>query len=658
MVVQHNLTAMNSNRMLGLSNSVLANSSEKLSSGYRVNRAADDAAGLAISEKMRRQIRGLTQASANCQDGVAICQIADGALDEVHDMLKRCEELAVKAANDTNTSEDREYIQSEINALVSEIDRVHSTTVFNEQNVFSGNGITPLAKAPSGNISFITDSGIMVEIGLVDADGNRIASADDSSATGTANSSAVADSELAQFAKLAAANAVSKLASTYPNLFSAASTSNIQVGLDLSNIDGKGNTLASASLSMRSSSGNVIMSYRMKIDTTDYPINQFASFSDAKKADLAAVIAHEMTHLMMYDTVTNKMVGSGSFPQWFIEGTAQTSSGDNGWLSNRLNAGSTDEQIEKYMAKLSSMPYGAGYLATMYLGMSASGEPMSDVSSANIAKGLDKILTDVATGKSFSDAIKDNTGGKFTSVSYFEKKFKEASGDSLAFARDLINERGADGAGSILYPLNSSEAAAFDPAFLSSAAGSYTINPENKWFSNGYGANINWPQIGDHEGEGGGNGNGFMIQAGAESGQYIHLQQFNISAEALLGGETLDVIGNNVGAGTNGYTSGNISATHNSSEAAGNVINLIKEADRRVSVVRSYYGAVQNRLEHTIKNLNNIVENTTAAESQIRDTDMAREMVRFSNTNILAQAGQAMLAQSNQANQGILSLLQ
>ena len=658
MVVQHNLTAMNSNRMLGLSNLTLAKSTEKLSSGYRVNRAADDAAGLAISEKMRRQIRGLTQASANCQDGVSICQIADGALDEVHDMLKRCEELAVKAANDTNTSEDRAYIQSELDALATEIDRVHSTTVFNEQKIFSENGITPAYKAPSGNISFLTDGGIQVEVGLIDVDGNRISAADDAAATGTVNSTDVANSELAQFAKLAAANAVSKLASAYPNLFATSSTNNIQVGLDLANIDGKGKTLASASLSMSSSSGNVIMSYKMKIDTTDYPISQFASFSDAQKADLAAVVAHEMTHLMMYDTVNTGMVGSDKFPLWFIEGTAQTSSGDNGWLSNSLDAGSTDAEIKSYMSQITGMPYGAGYLGTMYLGMSASGASMSDVTGTNIAKGLDKILTDVAKGKSFDDAIKDNTSGKFTSVGDFVNEFKTASGDSLAFAKDLISARGTNGAGSILYPLNNSEAQAFAPGSLSSASGSYTINPENTWFSNAYGTDINWPKMGDDEGTGGGNGNGFYIQAGAESGQYIHLKQFNISADALLGGQKMDVTGNYSEPGAGGYNSGDVSVTHSSAEAAGNTINLIKEADRRVSIVRSYYGATQNRLEHTIKNLDNVVENTTSAESQIRDTDMAQEMVRYSNTNILAQAGQAMLAQSNQANQGILSLLQ
>ena len=133
MVVQHNITAMNSNRMLGITTSTQAKSTEKLSSGYKVNRAADDAAGLAISEKMRRQIRGLTQASLNAQDGISCVQTAEGALAEVHDMLQRMNELVDKAGTDTLASADRGYIQSELDALVSEIDRVRETTTFNER---------------------------------------------------------------------------------------------------------------------------------------------------------------------------------------------------------------------------------------------------------------------------------------------------------------------------------------------------------------------------------------------------------------------------------------------------------------------------------------------------------------------------------------------
>ena len=138
MVVQHNLTAMNSNRMLGLTTSAQAKSTEKLSSGYKINRAADDAAGLSISEKMRRQIRGLTQASANAQDGISCVQTAEGALNEVQDMLQRINELAVKGENGTLTSTDRAYIQSEVKQLMSEIDRVQSTTTFNEQSLLDG----------------------------------------------------------------------------------------------------------------------------------------------------------------------------------------------------------------------------------------------------------------------------------------------------------------------------------------------------------------------------------------------------------------------------------------------------------------------------------------------------------------------------------------
>ena len=138
MVVQHNLTAMNSNRMLGITSKTQAKSTEKLSSGYKINRAADDAAGLAMSEKMRRQIKGLSQASLNAADGISCVQTAEGALNEVHDMLQRINELAVKGENGTLTSTDRQYIQSEVKQLMSEIDRVQSTTTFNEQNLLDG----------------------------------------------------------------------------------------------------------------------------------------------------------------------------------------------------------------------------------------------------------------------------------------------------------------------------------------------------------------------------------------------------------------------------------------------------------------------------------------------------------------------------------------
>ena len=155
MVVQHNLTAMNSNRMLGVTTSKQAKSTEKLSSGYKINRAADDAAGLSISEKMRKQIRGLTQASSNAQDGISAVQTAEGALNEVQDMLQRMNELAVKAANGTNSEDDRNYIQDEVNQLIKEIDRVSTTTKFNETYLLKGDeSITE----PTSNKATFTDA--------------------------------------------------------------------------------------------------------------------------------------------------------------------------------------------------------------------------------------------------------------------------------------------------------------------------------------------------------------------------------------------------------------------------------------------------------------------------------------------------------------------
>ena len=141
MVVQHNLTAMNANRQLGITTSAQAKSSEKLSSGYKINRAADDAAGLAISEKLRSQIRGLNQASDNCQDGISLIQTAEGALNETHSILQRLNELAVKSSTDTNTTEDRGYIQQEVDALTTEITRISTDTEFNKMKLLSG-GIT------------------------------------------------------------------------------------------------------------------------------------------------------------------------------------------------------------------------------------------------------------------------------------------------------------------------------------------------------------------------------------------------------------------------------------------------------------------------------------------------------------------------------------
>lgn len=155
MVVQHNLQAANTNRQLGITTSAQAKSTEKLSSGYKINRAADDAAGLSISEKMRSQIRGLNKASSNAQDGVSLVQTAEGALNETHSILQRMNELATQAANGTNTSVDRSAIRAELDQLTSEINRIQSTTQFNTMNLLDGtfSGATKQMKLQVGALS-------------------------------------------------------------------------------------------------------------------------------------------------------------------------------------------------------------------------------------------------------------------------------------------------------------------------------------------------------------------------------------------------------------------------------------------------------------------------------------------------------------------------
>lgn len=684
MVVQHNMMAMNGNRLLKINTGTISKNTEKLSSGYKINRAADDAAGLAISEKMRRQIRGLTRASENAQDGVSFCQIADGALNEIHDMLKRGKQIAIQASNATLSDTDRSYLQQEVAALNKEIDRVSTTTVFNEINIFKKGGTVyytdDMIDRPNISANQESESNIYIEWSLVDVDGNKIGSVNGSNAVGSATS--YAGSDIAQFIQKTASETVNKLASSYPTLFSKASTSGINIGLNLANIDGGGNVLASAGLSMSSSNSSTKMNYVLNVDTSDYPIDSFSSVSDDKKADLAATIAHEMTHLVMYDTVTSSMLDgrTTSFPDWFVEGMAQTSSGDNGWVSNRLNPSSSDAEVKNYMSKLYSMPYGAGYLGTMFLGAAASG--VSDIktaTSADIKKGLDKILSEVATGKSFNQAIADNT--KYANLSSFENAFREAEGDSLGFVKNLLTARGSSGAGSLLgSSLGAAEKDVFS-ANPSGVAGNYTIQTGNTQYENVVNTGIKLSPVGDNgsgedggedDGDYGGMGNNpggggaggaggpsnpmlgivyhgdFNLQVGSEMGNLLKVWQFDASASALF----LRFDGT-PGSVTCYSRKMNVSTI----ERAQMSLEDIDNADQRVSSIRSYYGATQNRLEHTIKNLDNVVENTTAAESAIRDTDMAKEMVAYSNNKILQQASMSILGQSNQSNQDILRLL-
>ena len=457
MVVQHNLTAMNSNRMLGLTTTSQAKSTEKLSSGYKINRAADDAAGLSISEKMRKQIRGLTQASANAQDGISTVQTAEGALNEVQDMLQRMNELAVKSSNGTNSEDDREYIQNEIDQLTTEIDRVSTTTKFNEMYLLQGEG-RQQAKAKNE----------LTNISLTGADGTTLV-----------------DTNIK--ASIAAGN-------TY-------TAGKVTVGSVTAEI-----TSGTASIDQSNISGAL----KKVLDATD----------------AAVTFAHKV---------------DGGVDKWTVDNVDYTAAQ---LKEMGLNASGTDGiEITKKFTASSNLPTGVSV----------------DATGAKLA-GL-------SIGTELNVTLKTDTA---------------ANGNGMTVV-------------------------AYDPTYAPKALS-------------------------------------FDLQVGADSSKdnKISVEIESMSASGLgLFDDTGRLL-------VNGKDSKNADAA----------INTIANAIQKVSTQRSALGAVQNRLEHTINNLDNVVENTTSAESQIRDTDMATEMVKYSNNNILAQAGQAMLAQSNQSNQGVLSLLQ
>ena len=649
MVISHNLQAMNAQRQLGNVSTDIAKNTEKLSSGYRINRAADDAAGLSISEKMRKQIRGLSQASENSQHGVSFVQIADGALTEVHDMLDRMVELTVQAANGTNSSFDRSAIQKEIDQLTKEINRVQETTQFNKIPVFSENGHSPDEGIFNSNIisAAILDTGSSkFTFAYMDSTGNTV-NTQETTATGKVNSGL--NKDFADFVVNAASSAASKITTAYPSL--AKASSNVKIGLNVQNIDGKNNTLASAQLSMRYTSEWTQMTYTMNIDSSDYNPASFSSMSDAQKADLAATIAHEMTHLIMQDTLTGGMIGDNTFPTWFIEGTAQTSSGDGGWVYNGIGASTDDASIKSYMSKLDSLPYGAGYLATMALGYEVAKvqNSASTIVPSTIKDGLDKlfdILVSQGQNQNLNTAINAATNGKYQSLSDFETKFKSGESDLLSDVKSILiqkNNAVNPESGSLLAgSLGEAQSVTFKPANITNVTGvKYVLDPAATAFANSFGTGfptVPQPVRGARHGVSEG-GEDINVHAGADADMTnkIAIKRYDISAMAIFDGDKVDVM---------------------TEDSATKSIDIVGMAKERVSRVRSYYGAIQNRLEHTIKNLDNVVENTTAAESQIRDTDMASTMVEYTKNNILMQAGQSMLAQANQSTQGVMSLLQ
>lgn len=728
MVIAHNLKAMNSQRQLSIVSGTVSKKAEKLSSGYRINRAADDAAGLSISEKMRRQIRGLTKATENAEDGISMVQIADGALSEVQDMLQRMNELCVQASNGTNAASDRQNIQDEVSQLITEIDRVAETTKFNETYLLNGslsNGGRGAYNLAINNRKFeaIKDkyfedkerirreeeerqkqreeerwtalngayAGQEVSAETVaNTEGIKLVYIQDPVVTtqkpgaGVVNGAgptAAGYSDLKnKLQNEIVPNAVEAIIKAYSPAFDFLKGSGIGIGLKLSNPANDPNlsptTLAYVGVGHGSYSNNTVVSnmltYQLCVNLDS--INQ-GNLTEQKRNELEVTIVHEMMHAFMDEALTNGMIGvengqnnkNEQFPKWFKEGMAQTAAGGyydhndwvngNGALNIQVNDSLANIQaaLTKYQIGGASNEsnYGSGYLACMYLGYLAGGKALS---ASGIQTGLGKILGDIRGGKSLQDVIKDLTGKN--TIAAFENGFA-SDNNVLTFVQSLTNlvQGGTGGVvgnltrpDDILANTNNPGVSLFKldikndtvvneyPNDYEVFVGGSATNGGKPGSTGSTGGNVPWDKpLQIAAGRKPVTGFGSAIHAGTDADMnnkiYVYIDAMDA---ASIGVDQVDV---------------------RTEDLASLSIERVSLALAMVSAQRSELGACQNRLEHTVSNLDNVVENTTASESQIRDTDMAREMVAFSNANILQQAGQAMLAQMNQSSQGVLSLI-
>ena len=631
MVVQHNMQAMNANRMLNVTTSAQSKSTEKLSSGYKINRAADDAAGLSISEKMRKQIRGLDKASSNAQDGVSAVQTAEGALTEVHSMLQRMNELATQAANGTNSNDtDRKAIQDEMDQLTTEIDRVSETTKFNETYLLKGNVDGTSSKV---NIN-AHDAGLA---GKLTDNGNG-------TATFKADTLAVGDK-------------VKIAGKEYTIGTSAKSSDYAKKGTAAVKPVAAGDSVTS---------GNTTTSIVKKIttaDATDKTTGKFGALANdaAGKWAVGDTIVDANGDTWTYSTtlkIADNATTGGSdkgFYKTNSDGTNTTKAVAN--TTDLLKAGAkiTTTSADTTLVKLNGL------------------EVVDDLGKNEVSIADDTGLAALQNGIKVGDTV--TVGGKTKTVTAETPK----TYDEIKKLTDLNTVGTAVAIGSKAYTIGTSTdetaktitkddflAAIKDGDKVKVDTGVYTAiikssEDDTITLEDAYSKMAKELEtassIGtDTAAKVKNNGNGtFDITKGSVEVKDSLSFNLHVGADADM---TNKISVNIDSMSAAGLGIKGLSISDDNGTSATYAIDAITDAISKVSAQRSSLGAVQNRLEHTINNLDNVSENTTSAESRIRDTDMAKEMVNYSKNNILAQAGQSMLAQANQSNQGVLSLLQ
>ena len=523
MIINHNMNALNAHRNMNVNNTAAGKSMEKLSSGLRINRAGDDAAGLAISEKMRGQIRGLTQASRNASDGISMIQTAEGALNETQNILQRMRELSVQSSNDTNTAADRQSIQKEIEQLTEEIDRIGNNTEFNTQSLLKGDGSTKLEA-----------SGI-----------------------------------------------------TIPEM---------KAGTDRTTTEAKisikaGNAAGASTIKFQLNGQQVDISYTATTTAT----NNATLIADdlQKKIDDNDVLKGQYKVSVAGDTVTLEAVKGGNFEG--AQGNIKLAA-----------AGAQNEEVKD------ANNNGGGNLAVNAI--------VSGTTKAATAASVTIDLAGMANKKANLYGTGITIGN--TQIEFYDASEGQYNGDAVGVDISSV-QNDADlvsaiikQAGSKIKGATIDKGAANDKLVVSSMekGANSTVNVKDGAKNEGFEA---------------------TFQVGANSNQTISISIGDMRADAL------------------GVKAVDLTTAEGSQEATA----TIQAAIEKVSTERAGLGAVQNRLEYTISNLDNTTENLTSAESTLRDVDMAKEMMTFSKNNILNQAAQAMLAQANQQPQNVLSLL-
>ena len=633
MVVQHNMQAANANRMLNVTTSAQSKSTEKLSSGYKINRAADDAAGLTISEKMRKQIRGLDRASTNAEDGVSAVQTAEGALTEVHSMLQRMNELATQSANGTNSTTDRQAIQDEIDQLTTEIDRVSETTKFNETYLLKGD----TDGATSAKNVNAHDAGLAGKL-VANGDGTSTFKLDKALADG--DNVTIAGKKYTIGSTTASTDGFEKLDTL--------GAKKVSVGDSVTDANGNKKTLVDKFSNTGTAANIYEAGDKIKIDGKEYTIATTTDLSKTTGAELSSADAQQMV---------SEALANGKEASFTSKATAKGIYAANATMDVKIVSALDTNEVSSLgiatTAKVSDLKdtaLAAGDVVSLSgKAITATAEAPANMSTVkDIVKSLQK-----------NDAIQ--IGGKKITISdktsLADDKYTVNDALSLLNDKDTVNfdnVTSAEGKAALTvsglkastdYTAVDTKVAASGDNVIS-AKDAYSMMAEELQKASSIGADVAAEVKSDNSGN-------FTIKQGTVDVKEALSFNLHVGADADSTNKiTVDIDSmSSAGLGIKGIKA-------DTEQDATYAIDAIADAISQVSSQRSALGAIQNRLEHTINNLDTNAENTQAAESRIRDTDMADEMVQYSKNNILSQAGQSMLTQANQQTQGVLSLLQ